>query len=75
MFVVADSPTVKDQVLSNLKEGVDILESKFQALTSRALKRLQQTGVRVDTFYAQVTCMKHTLRGLAGKYIRESLGS
>ena len=73
MFVFADSPTVKDQVLSNLKEGVDILETKFQALTSRALQRLQQTGVRVDTFYAQVTCMKHTLRGLAGKYIRESL--
>ena len=73
MFVFADSSTVKDQVLTSLQERVDILETKFQALTSQALKRLQQTSVRVDTFYAQVTCMKHTLRGLAGKYIRESL--
>ena len=72
MFVCTALPPNEDPIISDLQTTVDILETKFQQLTSQTLKRLQQTGVNVGTFYAQVTCMKHTLKRLAGKYVRES---
>ena len=67
------SSIIKDEVISNIQAQVDILETKFQALTTQTLERLQQTSVSVDTFYAKVTCMKYTLKRIAGKYVRESL--
>ena len=62
-------------IISELQARVNIFETKFQRLTSQTLKRLQQNGVSVGTFYAQlqVTCMKHTLKRLAGisYYVKE----
>ena len=71
-FVSTAYPPNEDPIISDLQTTVDILETKFQQLTSQTLKRLQQTSVNVGTFYAQVTCMKHTLKRLAGKYVKKS---
>ena len=72
MFVSTAFPPNENPIISDLQTRVDILETKFQQLTSQTLKRLQQTGVNVGTFYAQVTCMKHTLKRLAGNYVKQS---
>ena len=67
------SSIIEDEVISNIQAQVDILETKFQALTTQTLERLQQTGVSVDIFYAKITCMKYKLKRIAGKYVKESL--
>ena len=65
------SGTNEAQVISTLQARVDILENKFQALASQTLKHLHQANVSIDMFYGQVSCMKHTLKRVAGKYFKE----
>ena len=61
----------EDQVISDLQAKVDILETKFQALASQTLERLHQSSVSVGMFYGKVSCMKHTLKRVAGRYLKE----
>ena len=71
MFSI-DSQRTEDQVIYDLQAEVDALEIQFQSLACLSLERLQRDGVSVGTFYARVTCMKLTLKRLAGKYLKES---
>ena len=76
MFLhIPDSSTDEDQVISNLNTSVDLLEGKFQSLTSKTLKRLQHEGVGIDFFYAEITSMKVTLKRIAGRYLQKCFRS
>ena len=68
---LGSSANEEDIVLSDLTTKVDILETEFHSLTTQALERLQRDGVGLGTFYARVTSMKHTLKRIAGKYLKE----
>ena len=69
-FVSIDSSR-SELLISDLQEKVDILETKFHSLTTQALERLHQTGVSVSMFYAKISLMKHTLKRIAGKYLKQ----
>ncbi|XP_064390669.1 uncharacterized protein LOC135338460 isoform X1 [Halichondria panicea] len=60
-----------DRIITNLIAKINTLETTFQELTKEALKRLKQSGVSVDDFYASITNMKQSLKYLSGKYVRE----
>ena len=71
MLHVSIGSSKNEQHVSDLQAKVDVLETKFNSLTTQALECLHQTGVSVSMFYAKISCMKHTLKRIAGKYLKQ----